>query len=525
MLISVQRKSAQGMTQSTLIQHYEVIKVLSQQPLETVYLVNDSQATHRARCVLYAFACPYANLVKHFERAARELRQLGEHAHIPQVLAFWHEAGKFYVVREWVEGHRLSEEITPNKRLSESYVIKLLQDALEILTFVHKHRYAHQNLQPSSLIRQNSTGKLFLSDFGAIRRLSASKISAEGQLTSPVVAGNPDYIAPEQQYGEPVLASDLYSLGLIAIAALTGQSPSNLPRDPVSAQVRWRERVTASQSLITFLDRLLQPEPSARFPTARAAWESLGVMHTKLRVANDSKMATVPVAPGRRRRAVSQSPSQSTQSPTRSLTIPPRYLRRLFIGSLLGLLTLGISVKSFQWGSYQIFLMQQKVQDWQSSLPSFSLPSLSLPRRQGYPEASAKDLTNLLEDGSIQLQPSAAKAFWQMASAAKADGVRLYPLSGYLSHQALRERSSDADWLRASDYPTGYAVDIADLDAAETTDRHPSFGQTRAFQWLQQNAASYDFELSFPQAEGANYEPWHWRYVGDEESARLFRGK
>ncbi|MEO1401337.1 MAG: D-alanyl-D-alanine carboxypeptidase family protein [Cyanobacteria bacterium J06635_1] len=522
MLIPVQRRSARGMTQATRIQHYDVVEVLSQHPLETVYLVNDSQATHRPQCVLYAFVCPHTNLIKHFERATRELRQLGQHAQIPQVLAFWHESGKFYVVREWVEGHRLSEEITLNKRLSESYVVRLLQDTLETLTFVHKHRHAHQNLQPSSLIRQKSTGRLFLLDFGAIRHLSASKISPEGQLTSPLVAGNPDYIAPEQQYGESVLASDLYSLGLVAIAALTGQSPGNLPRDPVTAQVQWRDLVTASQSLTTFLERLLQPEPSDRFPTAKAAWEALGVMHTKLLVANDSKMATVPVAPGRQHQARANLPTRATTPPTRSIAIPPRYLRRLFIGSLLGLLTLGISVKSFQWGSYQIFLMQQKVQDWRPSLPSFSLPSLSLPWGQGYPEASAKDLTNLLEDGSIQLQPSAAKAFWQMTSAAKADGVRLYPLSGYLSRQALKQRSSDADWLRDSDYPTGYAVDIADLDAAEATDRQPSFEQTRAFQWLQKNAASYGFELSFPPGN-ETHEPWHWRYIGDEESAKLFK--
>ncbi|MEO0455925.1 MAG: M15 family metallopeptidase, partial [Cyanobacteria bacterium P01_A01_bin.114] len=247
-----------------------------------------------------------------------------------------------------------------------------------------------------------------------------------------------------------------------------------------------------------------------------------------LRLANDSKMATVQVAPGRQRRTRSSNPTRSQTATTRSASIPPRYLRRLFIGSLLGLLTLGIGVKSFQWGSYQVFLLQQKAQDWRSSLslPSLSLPPFSLPWGQaGYSDASPEDLTNLLEDGSIQLQPAAAKAFWQMASAAKAEGVRLYPLSGYVSRQALEQRSSDADWLRASDYPTGYSVDIADLDAAESTDRHPTFEQTQAFSWLQQNATSYGFELSFPEGSKAGYEPWHWRYVGDEESAKLFKAQ
>jgi len=41
---------------------------------------------------------------------------------------------------------------------------------------------------------------------------------------------------------------------------------------------------------------------------------------------------------------------------------------------------------------------------------------------------------------------------------------------------------------------------------------------------LEENAARYNFELSFPEenVQGISYEPWHWRYVGNQESLEIF---
>ncbi|MEB3160379.1 MAG: D-alanyl-D-alanine carboxypeptidase family protein, partial [Synechocystis sp.] len=60
--------------------------------------------------------------------------------------------------------------------------------------------------------------------------------------------------------------------------------------------------------------------------------------------------------------------------------------------------------------------------------------------------------------------------------------------------------------------------------SAQATHLSESFAETKAFQWLKNNAAKYSFELSFPpnNPQGVNYEPWHWRYVGDRPSLELF---
>ena len=59
---------------------------------------------------------------------------------------------------------------------------------------------------------------------------------------------------------------------------------------------------------------------------------------------------------------------------------------------------------------------------------------------------------------------------------------------------------------------------------APATNLSSSFAITAAFRWLQNNAAQYSFELSFPEnnPQGINYEPWHWRFVGDSHSLETF---
>ena len=51
-----------------------------------------------------------------------------------------------------------------------------------------------------------------------------------------------------------------------------------------------------------------------------------------------------------------------------------------------------------------------------------------------------------------------------------------------------------------------------------------AFENTPVFAWLVKNAAAHGFELSFPKGnpQGVNYEPWHWRFVGDADARGAF---
>ncbi|MCA1995113.1 MAG: D-alanyl-D-alanine carboxypeptidase family protein [Coleofasciculus sp. S288] len=155
-----------------------------------------------------------------------------------------------------------------------------------------------------------------------------------------------------------------------------------------------------------------------------------------------------------------------------------------------------------------------------------------------YEEAPASELQPITPDGRIQLRTTAAQKFKAMSAAAAREGVILAPISGFRSvseqqylffdikaqrGQAATKRAEVSAPPGYSEHHTGYAVDIGD-GKVPSTNLSPSFENTAAFKWMEQNAASYNFELSFPRdnPQGINYEPWHWRFVGDRDRLETF---
>jgi len=155
-----------------------------------------------------------------------------------------------------------------------------------------------------------------------------------------------------------------------------------------------------------------------------------------------------------------------------------------------------------------------------------------------YTEAPLTELKAITPDGRLKLRQAAADQFLKMQAAAKAQGIALVPISAFRTleqqnqlffdvkkqrNQETRKRAEVSAPPGYSEHHTGYAVDIGD-GSAQATHLSESFEDTKAFQWLQNNAAKYSFEISFPpnNPQGVNYEPWHWRYVGDRPSLELF---
>lgn len=154
-----------------------------------------------------------------------------------------------------------------------------------------------------------------------------------------------------------------------------------------------------------------------------------------------------------------------------------------------------------------------------------------------YNVADIKQLVPLSPDSDILLRPEAQAKLSAMLADANASGVQLGVVSGfrtiedqnYLYFDLKAERGESAT-VRAevsappgySEHHTGYAVDFID-QSQPATFLEESFETTPAYKWLVANAPFYNFEMSFPKDNGAvTYEPWHWRYVGNQESLELF---
>jgi zinc D-Ala-D-Ala carboxypeptidase len=155
-----------------------------------------------------------------------------------------------------------------------------------------------------------------------------------------------------------------------------------------------------------------------------------------------------------------------------------------------------------------------------------------------YSEAPLTELAPITANGQLRMRSSAAKAFLAMQDNARRAGVILVPISAFRSQAdqerlffRVKEQRNQPASKRAevsappgySEHHTGYAIDIGD-GQTPATNLSPSFEKTAAFRWLENNAARFSFELSFPQdnPQGISYEPWHWRYVGDSHSLETF---
>jgi murein DD-endopeptidase MepM/ murein hydrolase activator NlpD len=139
--------------------------------------------------------------------------------------------------------------------------------------------------------------------------------------------------------------------------------------------------------------------------------------------------------------------------------------------------------------------------------------------------------------GSESLHKDAAAAFVRMRLAAARQSIELNVVSGFRSNRSqqvlwdnqVAKKGSESAAAKTSAPPgysehhTGYALDIGYGNSPDLT---AQFETTPAYAWLNQNAAKYGFSQSFTRgsSQGADNEPWHWRFTGTTAAQREFSG-
>lgn len=136
-----------------------------------------------------------------------------------------------------------------------------------------------------------------------------------------------------------------------------------------------------------------------------------------------------------------------------------------------------------------------------------------------------------VQDNNLESATSAAAK--KMFDAAAQDGISLIGISGYRSYSLQKKlyesrvREKGEEKTRAytaepgaSEHQSGLAIDIL-CNEYQTLDE--GFENTDAFRWLTENCYKYGFILRYLKGKeditGYNYEPWHFRYIGNEEVA------
>lgn len=142
--------------------------------------------------------------------------------------------------------------------------------------------------------------------------------------------------------------------------------------------------------------------------------------------------------------------------------------------------------------------------------------------------------SDLVDLEGQQLRAEAAQAARTMMDAAKAEGVTLTVSSAYRSYAVQQQTYQHwvsvngqkvADQLSArpgySEHQTGLAIDFSSPEGCRLEE---CYEDTRAGRWLAKNAQNYGFILRFPKGQqavtGYLFEPWHYRYLGKDLTAR-----
>lgn len=187
------------------------------------------------------------------------------------------------LVMEKIAGQTLEEILEQYPQgCPPEWVLSWLRQAVDILRELHRRRIVHRDIKPSNLMLRHHTplrgtqllsspgkgekGQLVLIDFGGAKQIGLG-------IKAPIVSNSqgrstrlfsPGYSPPEQMTGGVVgPGADFYALGMTCIHLLTGIFPLEL-EDPVTGNLRWRDRILIHPEFADLLDDMISPDVSDR---------------------------------------------------------------------------------------------------------------------------------------------------------------------------------------------------------------------------------------------------------------------
>jgi serine/threonine protein kinase len=269
---------------------YEIIRPLGRGGFGKTFLAADTYRRGSPKCVVKKLQAQSSlpslpeKVRMIFEAEAQTLYTLGSHPQIPTFYEHLQQGSEFYIVQELIDGNDLRQSFPLGDRWDEKNVISLLREILEILAFVQQHGVIHQDIAPHNFIRRWQDKKLVLIDFGGIKTIRYATLTPDGDLRFTQTIGTAGYTAPEQLAGQPDMASDIYSVGMMGIQAVTGLSPNQLPRKEETQELDWHDQAQVSAWLQTLLDHMVATDVHQRFQSALEVLDELPAAPNRVNV-------------------------------------------------------------------------------------------------------------------------------------------------------------------------------------------------------------------------------------------------
>ena len=341
---------------------YRVIGRLGQGGMGQVYLAEHVRMGRKSALKIMNPGMAHdPDSVNRFNREAANASRIN-HTNVASIYDFGEtDDGLLFLAMEYVEGQPLSTTIAREGALPLRRAASIARQVAAALRVAHHLGIVHRDLKPDNImIASDIDGSELVKvvDFGI-----AKAVANEGQKVTRtgLSIGTPEYMSPEQLASENVDArSDIYSLGLVTFAMLTGELPfpAVTTRETLVARLVDKPATLAAvrgdvawpSGLQAVMDKVLASNAVDRYQdSADFAKELAAALETPLNAPSgiDSSAATRLAASISGARTV---PSRPVVPPTREsapatpvmLSDPGRGKRRLMLGVVGGAMLLGL---------------------------------------------------------------------------------------------------------------------------------------------------------------------------------------
>lgn len=203
------------------------------------------------------------------ERAVREARTVAgiKHPNVIVVHDVVEQDGRPWIVMELVEGPSLADRLQSGGPVAPREAARIGVALLGALRAAHTRGVLHRDIKPANVLMESGTGRVVLTDFGIAQVPGVTTLTDTGGFV-----GSPEYTAPERMSGRGTgPEADLWSLGVLLCAALSGASPFH--RDSLGGVLHAVvyediEFPEAARALRAVVEGLLERDPERRLGVA-----------------------------------------------------------------------------------------------------------------------------------------------------------------------------------------------------------------------------------------------------------------
>ena len=201
---------------------FELLRVLGRGGMGVVYKarqrsLNRTVAVKMIRAGLWAGD----DEVRRFRNEAETVANL-DHPQIVTIYEVGEHDGRHYFSMQFVDGPSLAEAL-PRYAADPTAAARLVAAVARAVHHAHQRGILHRDLKPSNVLL-DAEGQPHVTDFGLAKR-----IEGHGDASvSGSILGTPSYMSPEQttgRRGSATTAADVYGLGAVLYATLTGRPP------------------------------------------------------------------------------------------------------------------------------------------------------------------------------------------------------------------------------------------------------------------------------------------------------------